>query len=102
MSISKSDGLGYAQSWKSEKLNRALNTNYTNTKGKPIFISVYVTTSSITNITITVDGKSITNGMPWTGAASNGFGSGYALIPNGSVYSVQCATGTIQEWMELS
>ena len=88
-------GLGVGQTWQDVSGSRAMGTNYTNTTGKPIGVSVSFSYVGNGTSSITVDGvvvNSFTYSLGGTGATMS------AIIPNGSVYS---AAGVKVSWTEL-
>ena len=88
-------GVGEGQTWQNLTASRALSTNYTNSTGKPIMVSVWCFTSgSVGNVNILVDGISVAFG------ADYGFGGCTVIVPNGSVYRAQSAQG-LNGWAEL-
>jgi len=94
---------GIGQTWQNMTASRAVNTTYTNSTGRPIFVSVTVTSSSgNTAATINVSGAIIFGG---SSAVSSSFLPIAALVPNGGTYSVSCTVGTpslpSNSWFEL-
>lgn len=85
------------QTW--QTFSRLGGTTYTNTTGKPIFLSIQTagnnTGSGGTNLTI--DGVSVAVGQGYAGAIgmAQGFGLS-AIVPNGSTYSLT-NTSTVAE-----
>lgn len=75
-------GLGVNQTWQDVSASRAANTTYTNSTGKPIFVSVYRGSADNSAI-ITIDGIDI---MTDNGDSGSG-GSLSFIVPNGSTYS---------------
>lgn len=102
---------GYNQQWNSVIGSRAINTDYQNTTGKPICVSVAVTTVSAgaNNPTFWVStGTPATTGTVvsyFTNGTTNTINVtvGPVIIPPNSYYQVQAAVGTsIAYWAELS
>ena len=91
--IANSGGLGTGQTWQDVTGSRVLATTYTNSTGRPIMVSVTTGSASVT--TLNINGKEYTK----FNAASGGYGSAYAIIPNGATYA--CVAGAISRWMEL-
>ena len=91
-----SNALGYNQTWQDVSGSRAAATNYTNSTGRPIFISVRMDQDDGT-VTLTVDGLAI---------GKTGYTPGpvyytlTAVIPSGSTYRVDTTGGTLS-WFEL-
>ena len=86
------NAVGQGQTWQAfTSPTRALSTNYTNSTGKPIVLSVTI----IGNANITVD--SIVTAASSVGNAGNSLTT---IIPNGSVYSVTSG-GAFSTWAEL-
>lgn len=92
-----SDGvLGAGQTWQNVTASRVLGTNYTNSTGKPIMVTVY--TSQSAGLTdIIVDGIIAARASAATG--SEGVNAA-AIIPPGGVYSVS-ASNPLSYWAEL-
>ncbi|EMF4352970.1 hypothetical protein AAEZ94_001119 [Providencia rettgeri] len=96
--------IGFNQKFEDLKSQREKNVLYTNTTGKPIFITVSVfTTSVVTGIGITLyidNVKFLTRGG---GSANDGTYKGTsatAIIPPGSSYKIE-SSGEIDSWGEL-
>jgi len=92
-------GIGYEQTWQDLTASRSAGVTYTNTTGKPIFISV--SSSSETagmQITISVDGIIIQNELQNDATSKRMNVSG--LVPNNSTYAVTLNVGTV-DWKEL-
>lgn len=92
----RAGSLGYGQTWQDVSASRAINTNYTNSTGKPIqlFItSVYGAGSGF----ITVDG--VVAGF-LVGNNSNPFSGANCIVPPGGVYRTTNIT-SFQNWSEL-
>lgn len=96
--------LGYRQTLQTPA--RALNTNYTNTSGRPVFMTVRTQTdggsASANKIGIQLGG-----GLQYFGAGTPGAGAGYPLsavgvIPPGAVYRVNINNAALLEWTELT
>jgi len=88
---------GVSQSYTDVIGSRASGTIYTNTTGRPIFVSLVVSASNTTNPVLEVDSLPIstwnsnisqTNRQPFT-----------AIVPNGITYRI--TTGTVYAWHEL-
>lgn len=93
-------GLGVGQSWQDFTNSRVANTNYTNSTGRAITISVTVTTNaSAYLLRVSVGGKVLHGSWQNTGLYSNMV----VVVPPGAVYSVTTSAGTISvyDWSEL-
>jgi len=91
-----SNALGYNQTWQDVSASRAAGTTYTNSTGRPIFISVRLARDDGT-LTLTVDGLLI--GATGTTAGPQNY-TLTAIIPAGSTYSVTISGPTLY-WYEL-
>ncbi|MEY1536132.1 phage tail protein [Providencia rettgeri] len=96
--------IGFNQKFEDLKSQREKNVLYTNTTGKPIFITVSVLTTSVVTgigITLYIDNvKFLTRGG---GSANDGTYKGTsatAIIPPGSSYKIE-SNGEIDSWGEL-
>ena len=84
--------LGDGQTWQNLTASRALNTNYTNTTGRAIALSVFGTTNA--GVRVLLDGVDVsTNGYNAASSLST-----FLVIPAGAVYRVEIA---VAKWMEL-
>lgn len=91
--------VGQGQTYQDQTASRANATNYTNTTGRTIFVSVWLTNSS---------GGAQTGSLSVSGVAINNNGcaiggetySLQALVPAGAVYRIDAA-GTLTKWFEL-
>jgi hypothetical protein len=99
---SASQSIGLQQTWQNVTASRAYATTYTNTTGRPIFIVVGTSASSLNgSLGITIDGVMVNGGN----SAPNGGGVTVScLIPPGSTYSVSVTGGSVAalaNWQEL-
>ena len=97
--------VGGGQTWQDVKASRALATTYTNSTGKPIFVSVTVAWGNASaSVTLTIDGVVVQKqaGNPDSSNISLAIS---AIVPSGSTYSVtqtsNVADGVIEYWAEL-
>lgn len=97
--------LGDGQTLQSVTGSRALNTNYTNTTGRSIFVTARATTNgasvSANRIGIQLDG-----GAEYYSEGTPGAGAGYILcavgiIPAGAVYRININNATLTDCSEL-
>lgn len=103
-----SDVIGVGQTWTDVTGSRVAGTTYTNSTGKPIMVSVAITTTTTNasvNSTFTINGSIVAN---TTVNSSNGTSfpaivQTYSfIIPNGSTYSCTAASlPSISRWWEL-
>ena len=93
-------GLGVNQTWQNMTASRANNTNYTNTSGKPIQVSVNCLINAGAGATSNfyVDGLIIESTI-LQGAQNNAAAVG-KIVPNGSTYKAYCQFGR-SSWFEL-
>jgi hypothetical protein len=96
-------GIGVGQTWQNVTASRAFGILYTNTTGKPIFISVYgIGSPNHGTIQMFVDGISMgVQGV--NSVASAGMSATMtAIVPNGSTYQVNNVLGaSLISWAEL-
>lgn len=88
------------QSWQDVTGSRAINTTYTNTTGRPIQVSICVTNSTASSavLDLLVDGVLVYTNLGRT--TYYNFFQIAAIIPAGSTYATQSATG-MTGWAEL-
>lgn len=91
-------GLGVGQSWQDMTLNRAVDTAYTNTSGRPIVVSVASGNVRDAYVSIHIDGKLIFHQSD-TYYETLPQSSATAIIPPNSTYMVR--SNLIFVWMEL-
>lgn len=102
-------GLAVQQTYQNLTGSRALNTNYTNTTGRPIYVAVSASggTSVRNYVQMAVDGNFMDiapcNEVNNAGVFVSSFGSTRALVPAGSLYQVQSvgAGVALTSWIEL-
>lgn len=87
--------IGVGQTWQNVISSRVKNTNYTNSTGKPIVVSVWFDDGDY-NASLIIDSVTILRSNNGIDSAGNMTG----IVPNNSVYQVQ-TTGTINGWAEL-
>lgn len=93
------NSLGQAQTWQNVTANRALNTTYTNSTGRPIQIKVGCITTAASGMQIFIDGS----GTSLPGGQSPNIPENSAIIPNGATYKALNNAGTASNltWWEL-
>lgn len=93
-------GLGYAQTWQSVTGSRALGVTYTNSTGRPIFVSIYLITGSGGVCYASVAGV-VVGGVNESAVGEKGV-IGF-VVPNGATYVASLTSGsmTIDTWAEL-
>jgi hypothetical protein len=92
---------GNNASYHSENGSRALGTSYTNSNGRPIFVTVQATSTAAAALVATVSGVAVAVS---TNQATTGTPIGFSfIVPTGATYSVTVSggTGTISNWYEL-
>jgi hypothetical protein len=92
------NGIGYGQSWSDVTGSRSLNTTYTNSTGKPIFVMISVYNSQSANILlVTVSGVLISavGQSTWDNSTQASF-----IVPDGATYSAASSSG-VRIWAEL-
>lgn len=86
--------LGWGQTWQNVAASRVGGTSYQNTTGRPIMVSIRITT-------IVVDFQVSVDGTTWVTIANNSNNAPFfVVIPNGHYYRTTL-TGTIVYWAEL-
>jgi hypothetical protein len=95
--------VGVGQTWQNVSASRAINTNYTNSTGKAIQVSIRAYYAVNQNAELKVGG--ITDAFAgWSSYASGAVGGTVtAIVPNGSTYQYYNVTGTATTpiWFEL-
>lgn len=99
--------IGVGQVWTDVSGSRVIATNYTNTTGRPIQVSVRMTLTATTgsgSATLTIAGTTVatvtvgeSNGASWNAMPQ----TLSAIIPAGAVYAVTGTNASIQGWSEL-
>lgn len=94
--------IGSGQTLQSMIGSRAISTNYTNTTGRTIFVSIGLVGSGTPSFDLMVDGLVASYSQTPSGPVN--LNTLHSPIPNGSVYSVQLRGGTfssIRSWVEI-
>jgi len=94
------NALGNGQTWQNVYASRVLNTTYTNSTGKPIFVNVNLQALTGTiSATVTVNGVA----LPYYLVSSSGASQGSAsfIVPDGQTYAVSATNAGIASWAEL-
>lgn len=93
--------LGIGQTWQNATASRSLGVTYTNSSGRPIYVSIVLQSPSggSTTTNLLVDGNVVSaNSRAIAGEPD----THVAIIPNGSTYNVpSVGNTTISSWMEL-
>jgi len=102
-SATPAGGIGIGQTWQDVTGSRSAGTTYTNSTGKPIFISVYGSGAPNNGaMSMTIDGVLI--GRQGFQSISSGTSNATmtAIVPNGSTYRVDNVSGWgVAIWAEL-
>ena len=106
--VQNSSAIGYGQTYNNVTASRALNTAYTNSTGRPIFVFVSGNTSQNTSASFTAYINTVNIGL--AGVCTNAsYGAGIGLtfiVPAGSTYYVVGSSAgsalTLTTWFELS
>ena len=96
-------GIGVNQTWTDVTSSRVSGTTYTNSTGKPIFVSAYYRgyNSDLPNITLTISGLVVMEIDSGTGVGSIAVNG---IVPNGATYKVILSnpqSGGALYWFEL-
>jgi hypothetical protein len=94
-------GLGVGQSWTDVTASRSLNTTYTNSTGKSIFVIVgmEMVNDVYDEMIVTID--TVVSTLGWYTGNGASAPSGSFIVPNGSTYKVECGSRPIETWTEL-
>ena len=99
---SASQSIGLQQTWQDVLSSRAIGTTYTNTTGRPIFIVICSSASSLNGTYgITINGTLVYAG---NSAPNSGIVTVSALIPPSATYLVTvtgCSVAALTSWQEL-
>jgi hypothetical protein len=103
MSWGAGGNIGVGQTWQNVTGSRAFGVTYTNSTGKPIFISVYGTGAPNHGvIQMVIDGISIGQQGVASVASAGMHATMTAIVPNGSTYQVNNVIGaSLSIWAEL-
>ena len=85
--------IGVGQTWQDVSGSRVQNTNYTNSTGKPIMVSIRTDTGTLDVDALLVDGVGVGS------ESANALASNQFIVPNGSVYRIN--SSGILAWSEL-
>ena len=92
-------GLGVGQTYQDVTASRVFNTTYTNSTGKPIFVSVSCYAANGSPAGITVSGITFNSTSAYT---TNAAAQASFVVPNGATYSVSSSNmSSISKWVEL-
>lgn len=94
--------IGVGQTWQNVTASRTAGTTYTNTTGKPIFVTAQSSTSPSNGqgIVLSVDGVSVSYGF--FAYTTNQFAfTASAIVPPGSTYAVSVSSTSLAAWYEL-
>lgn len=103
MSWATAGGIGVGQTWQDVKASRAMGGTYTNSTGKPIFISVTCTGQpNHCRMRLVVDGVTVAEGGVESVASAAMYPNCQAIVPNGSTYqAVSVNNANLLYWAEL-
>lgn len=91
--------IGVGQSWRNVQSQRSIGTLYTNSTGRPIFVSVSIIVQTTKSSRLYVDGVTVASAATQTGDGVRINMS--VIVPAGSTYRVDDGE-SIQSWAELS
>lgn len=99
--VTAMSSLGFGQTWQNVAGSRANATTYYNTTGRPIFVSVTMTSSSAGNNTVAaINGVNLISGSTANSAGQKSFIS--FPVPHGNSYSITISSfSAIDSWIEL-
>lgn len=102
-SWSTAGGIGVGQTWQSVTGSRAMGSTYTNSTGKPIFISVTCTGQpNHCRMQLKVDGVIVAEGGVESVASAAMYPNCQAIVPNGSTYqAISLNNANLLHWAEL-
>lgn len=90
---------GVGQTWQNLTGSRSSGVTYTNSTGKPIYVSITIPASgSAGAISLTVNSIVVST---FNNANTSSIGTVSAIVPNGVSYSVSVGAGAISVWAEL-
>jgi hypothetical protein len=92
--------IGVSQTYQDVTASRASTTTYTNSTGKPIFVSVFSTTSQLALLIATVSGSIVQNARTNVGSGSETVTVSF-IVPASATYSVDATGSAISKWFEL-
>jgi hypothetical protein len=96
------DSIGVGQTWQNVTSSRALNTTYTNTTGKPIFVSAMFSQNSGSSGTTTLTVAGVIISRDFTESASDEDVSVSGIVPPNQTYIVTTTNSiTLSLWSEL-
>lgn len=100
-SFDSGEVIGQNQTWQDVTASRATGVNYTNTTGKPIMLSVRVTTISAGDyMSLFIDNDEVVDDLMGSTVVGNFQINQTVIVPNLSTY--RCATtGNLVAWYEL-
>lgn len=96
--LANNHGIGYAQTWQNVSASRGANITYTNSTGKPIFVSLTVTDSgSSDDSTFYIDSIIVARSGDLSGGDTFVVG---VVVPNNSTYLLS-TLNPVYSWAEL-
>jgi hypothetical protein len=91
--------LGVGQTWQDLTASRTVNTEYTNSTGKPIqVIATSADTGGSASIIVVVGGVTLVSGT-YDAGTGGGMAAPCFIVPSGSTYQVACSN--LSRWVEL-
>ena len=96
-------GIGNGQTWTNVTASRAFSTTYTNSTGRPIFVTIHGqrTTASTTTLSVSINGGTSFIFCSGNNSGGGSQGNGSLIIPAGATYNVTSSDGVIENWQEL-
>jgi len=96
--LANTSGLGAGQTIQDVTASRAFGTTYTNSTGKPIYVSIYPVAAASKTYTLSVDGIQVSNLVYGSATLSAQLS---CVVPNGSTYIATTNSGVLSKWTEL-
>jgi hypothetical protein len=99
--VTEAKPLGAGQTLQSLVGSRALGVTYTNTTGRTIWVSAFITTGASSSIPIaTIDGVAVAKGGFGSNTVFSDMGINFP-VNSGSTYSITANSGSLTQWFEL-
>lgn len=93
---------GIGQNWQDVTASRSAGVTYTNTTGKPIYVSITQNQNNAASATLTIDGIIVSYSANKNTNNTNGLGMFVCgIVPNNSTYLYNQSASTVVVWGEL-
>jgi len=93
--------IGFNQTWQDQTASRSSGVTYYNVTDKPIPVVISASGVNQADVTLTIDGVTISRQRPVTTSGDTLLASLFGIVPPGGSYGASIVNSSLQNWTEL-